>query len=236
MSDFVVETEGFEGPVGKLLELIRGRELYINDISLAEVTDDYLRYIANNEETLENKAQFVQIAATLVLAKSKSLLPNSNDNEEVEEIEELEDRLRAYRLIQQRTTQFRELFGQNPAFRAEMSNRENNDNLFAPGNTLNQKKLVEAIASCVVELPDESLPKTEIKDTVALKDEIQRLQDRCKELREVSFSALTRSRKKHHKVVSFVAILELAKNGHIEPRQESTFGEITIQSSHEHAN
>lgn len=236
MSDFVVETDGFEGPVGKLLEMIRNRELYINNISLAQVTDDYLSYIAKNEETLENKAQFVQIAATLVLAKSKSLLPDASSDEEGEEIEELENRLRAYRLIQQRAKNLRELFGQSPALRVEMSSSVDDDTLFAPGNTLNQKKLVEAIASCVVELPDESLPTKKIEDTVALKDEIQRLQDRCQKLQEVSFSSLTRSQKKHHKVVSFVAVLELAKNGYIEPKQENTFGEITIQSSYEQTN
>jgi segregation and condensation protein A len=234
MSDFVVETGEFAGPVGKLLELIRKQELFINDISLAKVTDDYLEYVAENEESLDNKAQFVRVAATLVLAKSKSLLPDTTSDTEDEEIDELEDRLRAYRLIQERAKDLRDQFGAQPAFRYQLANQtEPKKEMFAPGNTLTTEKLVKAIANCVVELPDESLPTTEIEDTIAIKNEINRLQTRLQELREVSFTSITRSDKKHHRVVSFVAILELAKNGHISAQQEDNFGPITITADHE---
>jgi segregation and condensation protein A len=232
MSGFVVDTGKFQGPVDKLLELIRDRELYINDISLAQVTDGYLKYIARNEETLDNKAEFVQIAATLVLAKSKSLLPNTKDEADNEEVDKLEDRLRAYRLIQQRSRQLRDLFGNQPAFRVSVADQHDQEDMFAPGNTLTIQKLIEAIANCVVELPDESLPTTEIEDTIALKDEIQRLQKHCKEVEQARFSDVTQSDKRHHKVVSFVAVLELAKNGHVTAQQTETFGDIIIKTNH----
>jgi len=232
-SAFVVETSEFEGPVGKLLAMIKKRELFINDISLAQVTDDYLDYIADNEESLANKAQFVRIAATLVLAKSQSLLPEDTNTEDSEEIDNLEDRLRAYRMIQKRAAYLRNQFGVDRSYRFRVSDNLDNQNLFAPGSTLTKKKLAKVIADCLVEIPDDSLPTTEIEDTIALKDEISRLKDHCKKLKEAEFTSLTRSDKRHHQVLSFVAVLELAKHGRIRARQKETFGPITIQSSNE---
>ena len=74
---YSIKTTGFEGPFGLLLELVEKRKLFINDVSLAEVTEDYLKYI-NNLGTLHpsEASSFLVVASTLLLIKSKSLLPN----------------------------------------------------------------------------------------------------------------------------------------------------------------
>jgi segregation and condensation protein A len=228
MSDFVVETDEFSGPVAKLLEMIRSRELYINDISLAKVTDAYLEHIAENEESLDSMAEFVRIAATLVLAKSKALLPEQTTEDQKEEINQLEERLRAYRMAKKRAETLQEMFGQSPLF-ASHKNPNLEEPVFAPGNTLTIENIAQTAAGCLIDLPDSSLEEDHIEETIALKDELSRLQDRCHEIDKTTFARISRSENKHHQVVTFVAILELVKTNKLNVQQENNFSTITIK-------
>src|ERR1700681_3762327 len=72
----IVKTRVYEGPLDLLLELIEKRKLLINDISLATVTDEYIARINSMPEMpVGETAEFVALAATLLLIKSRSLLP-----------------------------------------------------------------------------------------------------------------------------------------------------------------
>ena len=74
---FAIKHEKFEGPLELLLDLIEKRKLFINDIALAKVADDYVEYVKTvGDFPLSESAQFILIASTLLLIKSKSLLPN----------------------------------------------------------------------------------------------------------------------------------------------------------------
>ena len=91
MSDFSVQTKVFEGPLALLLDLIEKRKLLINEISLSQVTNDFLDFVALLEQKDLNKlTEFIQVASTLILIKSKSLLPTLDlTTEETGEIEDL---------------------------------------------------------------------------------------------------------------------------------------------------
>ena len=92
---FAIKTEVFEGPLDLLIDLVERRKLLINDISLAAVTDEYIEHVSRMQErSLSGTAHFVQLAATLLLIKSKSLLPVLElTDEEEHAIEDLEERL-----------------------------------------------------------------------------------------------------------------------------------------------
>ena len=71
---FSVKTLVFEGPLDLLLDLINKRKLFINDVSLAQVTDDFIRYIEEQEEfPIGASAEFIFVSSILMLAKSTSL-------------------------------------------------------------------------------------------------------------------------------------------------------------------
>ena len=73
---YTVKTEIFEGPLDLLLTLVEKRKLFINDISLSQVADDYVLHIKQYSEfPVGEVANFVLVASVLVLIKSKSLLP-----------------------------------------------------------------------------------------------------------------------------------------------------------------
>ena len=98
MDEYLVNTHIFEGPLDTLLSLIEKRKLFISDISLAQVADDYISYVKGLENfPIADSAHFILIASTLVLIKSKSLLPTLTLSEEEEHsIDDLQARLREY--------------------------------------------------------------------------------------------------------------------------------------------
>src|SRR3989338_5154060 len=113
MDEYQVKTHIFEGPLDTLLSLIEKRKLFINDISLAQVADDYIAYIKSlGDFPIADSAHFILIASTLVLIKSKSLLPNLALSEEEEHsIDDLEARLREYQKYKALSRHLRERFG-----------------------------------------------------------------------------------------------------------------------------
>jgi segregation and condensation protein A len=100
-TNYTVKTSGYEGPFELLLELIEKRKLFVNDIAIATVTDDFLSYIKASENRSPSYiSAFIVVAATLLLIKSRSLLPNFNlTQEEKEEVGALERRLTMYKII-----------------------------------------------------------------------------------------------------------------------------------------
>ena len=93
---FKIKTEVFEGPLDLLLSLVEKRKLFISDISLSKVTDEYIQHISDLPAySMDDRAQFIVIASTLLLIKAKSLLPNMPLTEDEKgSIEDLESRLR----------------------------------------------------------------------------------------------------------------------------------------------
>ena len=86
-SAYKVQLPIFEGPLDLLLDLIEQRKLLINDISLAKVTDDYLAHIKEQGNfSLPGAAHFILVASTLLLIRSRSLLPSLALAEEEEEL------------------------------------------------------------------------------------------------------------------------------------------------------
>src|SRR5262249_35206583 len=100
---FTVKTQGFEGPLDLLLNLVESKKLFINEISLAAVTDEYLAYArALTASNLTELTSFLAIAATLILIKSRSLLPGFIvTKEEEKDIADLESRLALHAIVRE---------------------------------------------------------------------------------------------------------------------------------------
>ena len=103
---YQIKQDKFEGPVDVLLELIEGQKLSINEISLGKVTDEFIAYFKKLEEhetaDQEVLAEFLVIAAQLLLIKSRSLLPQFQVSPEEEgSVAELVDRLRQYQRLKE---------------------------------------------------------------------------------------------------------------------------------------
>lgn len=83
---FEVSITIFEGPLDLLLHLVRRRQVDISEIKLADVTSQYISYVATlGALNVDLAAEFIVVAAQLLYIKSRSLLPMSRDDEEEEE-------------------------------------------------------------------------------------------------------------------------------------------------------
>ena len=110
---YEIKLSEFEGPLDLLLHLIKKDNINIFDISIKDITDQYLEYINKMKlEKLDVTSEYLVMAAELIELKSKLLLPNKTEEIE-EEIEEatnnLIDRLVEYEKYKNMTSTFKEL-------------------------------------------------------------------------------------------------------------------------------
>jgi segregation and condensation protein A len=226
-----VKLEKFEGPLSLLLELVEGRKLSINEVSLAHVTDQYLEYLktATGFPT-EEVAGFVAIAATLMLIKSASLIPSLELTEEEKgDIKELERRLELYRRIRELSQKIGKIFGKTPMFNREPFSGINFGFIEPKGIT--KGKLFSALKEIVSNLPlKEVLPEAMVKKTISLEKKMEELLGRVQRQFEFHFSDLAASkREKIEIIISFLAVLELIKREFIVVEQNTTFENIRIK-------
>src|ERR1700722_11612834 len=115
---FEFATESFQGPLETLLDLIEERKLPISEISLSQVCDAYLAYVEKLPQLpLGETAQFILVASTLLLIKSRALLPNLElSSDERESVEELERRLARYAIYRKAAKLMRKEWGRAPLF------------------------------------------------------------------------------------------------------------------------
>lgn len=232
MNVFQIKTEVFEGPLDLLLSLIEKRKLFINDISLSKVTDEYIEHIGSLPSySLGDRASFIQIASTLLLIKAKSLLPSLDlTTEENENISDLERRLKELEVMRKASGYVREIFGVKMIY--GRGDREQ-ASVFAPSKDLSLESIQQSIRQIVAALPKPiKNPEVKVKKTMSLEDMIGHLTERITTAVRMTFREFSKKEKseKVHVIVSFLALLELVKQGTIKAEQEGLFDEIIIES------
>lgn len=231
INTFAIKTDVFEGPLDLLLDLVEKRKLLINDISLAAVTDEYMKHVAQmQEQSLPNTAQFIQLAATLLLIKSKSLLPVLElTDDEQDTIEDLEERLKLYQIYRRAGKTIEETFGKQICHSRQFVPK--NEPIFTPDNFTTLPELKEAMYRVLQELPVKpSKPKVQVKKVISLEDMMDRLRSRIENQMKLTFSDLLNGEAERTTViVGFLAVLESVKQGSILVRQTVRFTEIEIE-------
>lgn len=233
---FEIKTEVFEGPLDLLLSLIEKRKLLINDIALAQITDDYLQYVKNvNDEqgsTLERNSNFILIASTLLLIKSKSLLPTLElTQEESQSIEDLERRLKIYKRMKEVEPKISGMFLVRPQFFKRTVQHQ--DVIFSPSGQITISGLLESMKGVIKTLPKVERKITAIVQKVmSLEEMISQLTERVKSSINMSFREFSNFDKKEkiNVVISFLAMLQLVKDGIIEAKQEVSGEDISMQT------
>ncbi len=237
MMTFKIKTEVFEGPLDLLLDLVEKRKLLINDISLALVTDDYLSHLSHLETTdNSSRTDFILIASTLLLIKSRSLLPSLDLKEEEEHsIEELETRLKMLQIIREGGLVLGGIFGKKIIFNSDSSLPV--VPVFSPHHSITLLALGQSIHQIISRLPKtEKIQKAIIKQVISLEEMIDRLTVRIQSSLSLSFKQFTHGspQSKEQKVeviVGFLAMLELVKQGIVDAIQENHFDDIKMETT-----
>jgi segregation and condensation protein A len=232
---YTVKTENFEGPLDLLLDLVSKRKLFVNDISLSDVTDDFIRYIEGHDDfPLNESAEFILVASTLMLIKSRSLLPMIELTEEEEEsIVDLEHRLALYARTKELASKLRGIYGKEIIF--EKTPSKSQVVIFSPDSKMNSESLLTALQQLLDTLPKKELvPKVVVQKVITLEETINKLVDRISNASRMKFSDFS-GEDRVTIIVGFLAMLELVHRGLIRVSQEAD-GEIEMERELEPAN
>lgn len=225
-----VRTPIFEGPLELLLSLVEREELDIFKVSLANVTDAYLTELAAREVPQpEEMAEFLWMAARLLLLKSIRLLPGEPPTEEETDLlgweDEVRQRLEEYKAYKAMAGELMERAVQEtfafppPARTVEAGGQE---------EPLDVDRLVIAFNSVLARIPPRPVVVTGRTWTLQEKLDLitRRLSDGPIELVEL----ILESEDRLEAVVTFVAVLELLRRGAISVRQKERFGPIHVEA------
>ena len=225
--------EKFEGPLGLLLQLIERQELDITQISLAKIADQYIEYIKSAPQTQpEELADFLVVAAKLLLIKSKALLPFLGGEAE-EEIQEFEDQLRMYKEFLEAAKKIEIMIGKNRFAFAREFNRQailKSAQIFSPPKNLTAGELAAMFKEIIKSVPSaEKLEEKSLERAVSIEEKILAIQQTLLNKIKISFNhILAGARNKTEMIVSFLALLELIKQKDVMVAQGEMFGEIEV--------
>ncbi len=230
----------FEGPLDLLLRLIEREELDVTAVALARVTDQYLERLADLERReARDLADFLVVAAKLVLIKSAALLPSSSrpgPEDEAEDVgRDLVRQLQIYSRFKKvaRLLQEREERGLHSYIRLAPSRR------LQPEPDLDQVTLHDLLSLAQEALDTVSGPPVaEVVSpvTVTIEEQIEHIELELTRQGHVVFrTLLSRATTRVEIIVTLLAVLELIKQDRVRVHQETLFDEIVIRRSTEPA-
>jgi len=234
---YEIKLDAFAGPLDKLLELIEERKMEITVVNLAEITNDFLKYLQTlTQESTHPSiiADFVIIASKLLLIKSKALLPSLElTQEEEKDIQDLELRLKIYKEFKEASLGVKKLWDNKQyCFSKELFS--DFPPIFYPPEKLEIKDLIGPIEKIIIELKTLIPEKKNIKRAVfSVKEKMEELLNRFKKQAENSFKNITESKPKLEIIIFFLAVLHLIRDRLVTSTQGGQFSDIIIKPKQE---
>ncbi len=242
---YTVKLDVFEGPLDLLLHLISKAEMDIEDISVSDITQQYLDYLAEMKRfDIEIASEFLVMASTLVYIKSCNLVPRkkttSDDKEEYEDDIDSEEALirklieyKKYKemgeKLKDRENTYMNVYYKEPEY---IVMKGIDDNLlygltkYDLLNTFNRLMLLQ-------DKREEANNKREHvvkKDHITVKERMYQLKRLLNTKDRLSFFGLFEKQyEKTDVIITFLALLDLIREDHIELYQEKLFGDIIIR-------
>ncbi len=238
--DYTTILDNFQGPLDLLLHLIKQQEIEIKDVFVSQVTEQFLSYMKGLPYLdLEKASEYLNIAATIIDIKARSLIPppdddfgeyfDEDDNPEQELIHALEE----YKMLQEEAEKLKEretvgYFFKKPDKDLAGVKVEYKD--------LTLDGLMEAFSKMLLRIESqrkENPPPREIpRDTFTVREKITLIRKQLNENEESRFEELFDAQATTPEIVTtFQAVLELLKKQFITVEQEILFGDIIIKKN-----
>lgn len=232
---YEVKINEFEGPLDLLLHLIKKSNIDIYDISLEDITNQYLDYIKKMEElNLDIASEYLVMASELLEYKSRSLLPKKEEDEDTYEEdfkEELIKKLVDYKRYKEVTETFKELesirsnvYTKVPSNMSDISDKIINNDDVSVDDLIDAFKLLMKRKEL-----DKPLNTTITTKELSITDRISNIRSILKKKKKINFIDLFDNVNKSYVVVTFLSILEMSKDNEIIIIQDDNFGNIIIE-------
>lgn len=226
--------EMYEGPLDLLLHLISKAQVDIKDIFISEITDQYLSYVAQMQESdMDRSSSFIEMAAHLLEIKSRKLLPARRIDDEEETTEEMIiQMLEEYRKFKLVCDDLRELEGKAKLLYSKLP-EEIEPNIELDDSEFTVNKLFNALLNILREnddLNDEPHPSE-------IQREVFSVQERMFFIKKILVSGQTTFKQlfndastRNEVITTFLALLELVHLSNVRLEQQDSYSEIIIKS------
>ena len=236
LANYQTRLPSFEGPLDVLLRLIERHQLEITDVSLVQVTDQFLAYVGEMEDQSPNViAEFTMVGTRLTLLKSRSLLPKppAADEEGEPDPSDLVKQLQAYKRLKEAA--------------AELGKRREAGMVsYAPGGTgpvarpgkiappklahYEPSVLIRSLRRRLSTVP-QAMQTVRQRRIISIREMIDRVIDVAGRLPSFRFSTVTETYTRRSEVATaFLATLILIRRGSLQASQDGLFGEIDLAS------
>ncbi len=227
-----VKLASFEGPLDLLLYLIQKDEIDIRNIKIAEITDQYLRTIdLMREHNLDIAGDFLLMASTLIWLKSRTMLPQTDEQlvgegDEILTQDELMRRLMEHQRYRAMAMDFKQMpmLGQDYFKRPPPDEKEKREQL------LKEMNLTDLTLAFQQVLLRARRPTVRVKtDRMSIADAVKKIASRLGAQDITDFHSLfTEEVDRNEVVVTFLAILELGRLQKIRVLQHQVYGSIYL--------
>jgi segregation and condensation protein A len=252
---YELQTEKFSGPLEKLLELIEAQKMDVSEVSMAHVTEDFLRYIENLKavpseanvsdegiasafrEDLRLIADFITVASKLIFLKSKYLLPGlALSDEEEADIKDLEDRLKIYRELKPALHIIAKLWRESHRsysrqyFIGHGGGLATQAKVFYPGGNVTPAALAGSLDRIFDAIKTYELETQTIKEKiVTLEEKIAEVTARIEREGNINISSHDHSISRTDTILLFLAVLHLARDERVSLKQNGIFSDILVE-------
>jgi len=235
-----VHIDVFEGPLDLLLHLIKKNEVSIADVPTSMITEQYMAYLEMMESlSLDVAGEYLVMAATLLLIKSRTLLPADEEEDEPEADDPRVDLMRQlleyqrYReaalALGERPLLNRDVFAREPLKRLDPNDPAVQPPPGGPPLKVNVWQLLDAMRAVLERARPEPVHEVH-SEPVSLRDRTRVLLGRLGQQRSLRFDSLFDERSTRLQIiVTFLALLELMKMGAVAVIQDEHFGPILIE-------
>jgi segregation and condensation protein A len=226
-----IKIEDYEGPFDVLLEMIEKQKLDVTRLSLASIADDFLVYVEKKGDIgIAGLSEFLYIASQLILIKSKALLPLFEfTQEEEEELDDLEQRLKEYQTFKAAAEKMIKIFSSSEKYWSRSEENLSYTHFSSPG--LSKEDLKKVFSEIVEQIPKaEELSQEIVREVISIEEKILQLRESLEKRAKVAFEETIKSAAdKIDVIVTFLAMLEMIKQKIITAKQEKIFDQILIE-------
>ncbi len=224
-----VQLSQFSGPLDILLSLIQEKKIHITEISLSEVTEQYLHYVEQLDDSRAHElADFLTVASQLLVLKAKRLLPDFFPDEE-ESGPSLEEQLRLYKQFVDASKDIQKRWLAAYGSHGRIEPPRASETFIPPGNAT--KESLYTLMHHIIErrTPPKALPSVRIDKTVSIKEKIASIQEILKKVDRLFLHDMYQgTENKTDMIMAFLAVLELVKQESVALSQSNIFGDILL--------
>lgn len=230
-----VEINDFSGPLDLLLHLIKSNKMDIYDINIELITREYIDYINNNKDlTIDACSEYLVMASELIHLKSKLLLHHEDEDDEEYEInneDELRDRLLEYQKIKDMANDFRVLEERRSYVYTKLPSNLNEFREEAKLNTdITLNDLLNAFEEFLKRQKSKKPSVTTVtKKEFSVEERNNSIRKIIKDRGKINFLDLFDDISKPYVIITFLSILDLSKKSEIIITQDKNFGEIYLE-------